>query len=693
MGADKYPPMNPFRMRLDARTGWLGSLLVALCALACSTPRPQMERFDLRNRVDASAFPDVDAVVLLDRTEVTYNYSIQQERPYAEALHLRRIQVLSEKALSLSKFRIPYDDRSRVLHVQARVLKPDGRIIEMPTDRTVKLPRFAPDTAAARLYNDDGYLLGKVGQLEVGDVVELSYLRVLRDPRWLEPLQIGGDYPVVRGEVILNHPRAYELDFRVTRFGELTRFRPTKLPTMIENPQGGEALAGTRLVFVFENEPAIYPEPLQPQTSALSTQVHVTLIGYTVQGKRYEGYRHWSDIGRWYNTLVAGKDVPDAAVKELIRKRGGLRAKKQEKLLDVQRFLQNHIEDVPSFLNLAALPARAPEEILLHRTGDSKDQASLGLAMLRALGLDGLPILVSRQGSFASIPDLPTPALFNHVILAVPSGGDYFFLDPATPDLPPGRLPGSLQGQRGLLVRQDGNAEFIDLPSDNVDDNIRDYRYSFVLDANGEAKGQIILELVGLEAAYGRQLLREGGPELARKMEQAFGGGQTRSLKWQSVHAVSLSRNDDKPLRLQVVLEPGSVGERMGANLDVYLAQLLGQPHPYLWRERRQMPLLRSHRSRERHRVTLEMPAGYGVAALPASHEASSPLIQWQDQWSVANGALFLERTLVFAERTVGAEQYPQYRAPIDRLWQFQQNGLALIPGGERGESYGNAPF
>ena len=670
----------------------LSCAVLLAAASSCSTPRPAMERFDLRNRVSATEFPDVDAVVLLDRREVTYNYSMEQERPFAEERHHQRIQLMGEAALGLRKFRLPYDDRSRILHVQARIIKPDGRIINMPDDRTVKLPRFSPESPAAKLYNDDGFLLGKIGNAEVGDIIELSYQRIIRDPRWLDPLQIGGEYPVIRGEVIINHPRTYEIDFRVTRFGELSRARPTKLPTQVPNLQGGEPLPGTRLVFVFEDEPAIYPEPLQPKTDALSTQVHVTLVGYRAQGKRYEGYRHWNDVGRWYNQLTSGNDVPDEAVKELIRKRGGRRAQKGDKLLDVQQFLQNRIVDVPNFLNLSSLPARPPVEILRHRIGDSKDQASLGLAMLRAMGLDAFPILVSEQGSFASLPDLPTPALFNHVILAIPSGGDFYFLDPGTPDLPPGRLPGSLQGQRGLLVRQDGSAEFIDLPTDPVEQNTRDYRYSFVIDGAGQASGQIILELSGLEATLGRQLLRSGGTEVAQNMQAAFGGDR-QVLKWQSVHAVSHPQDADKALRLQVVLEPAQVAERVGQSLVLSLAQLLGQPHAYLWRERRQMPLLRSHRSREFHRLTVEMPAGYGITALPHNGGGESPLLQWQDQWSVANGALFLERNLVFAERTVSTEQYPAYRTPIERLWQFQKNGLELVRGGDRGENYGDAPF
>ena len=65
-------------------------------------------------------------------------------------------------------------------------------------------------------------------------------------------------------------------------------------------------------------------------------------------------------------------------------------------------------------------------------------------------------------------------------MLAVPQGGGWAFIDPATPYLPTGRLPGPLQGQRGVLIR--GNhGELIDLPIDKPQDNTRDVNYELGL--------------------------------------------------------------------------------------------------------------------------------------------------------------------------------------------------------------------
>lgn len=665
-----------------------------LLCVACPARRPQMERFHVKNRIDEGAFPDVPAVVLLDRTELVFSYSTEKKRPYAESLHTRRVQVLRPEGLELQKVRIPFDDRSRILHIQARVTKPDGRVIEMPPDRAVDLPRFSPGSPPAKLYNDDGYKLTKVSQVEVGDVMELSYVRVYRDPRWVEPIQVGGELPVVRGEVVVDHPLAYDVDFRVTRLGRTVPSRPARIPARVKGPEGdGEGVSGTRHVFVFENEPAIYPEDLRPDTEALTTQVHVALKGYTLRAQRYDAYRSWNDVARWYRELTAGKDVPDAAVKKAVLEAGGKGGSKLDKVARVQRYLQDRVADVPAFLNLAALPARAPGEILKARIGDAKDQASLGLAMLRELGVDGFPVLVSRAGSFASVPDLPSPAPFNHVVLAIPAGGTYHFIDPSTPLLPVGRMPGALQGQRGLLVRKD-SAELIDLPEDDADQNTRVFTYELALSRQGTASGQLKVTLEGLDAAMARRVLKEGGDDVAARLQALLRPGEAAKLPWKEVLTVAgPGDSPDKPLKLQVILGPGPVADESDGGLALQLERLVGRPLPFLWREARRMPLVLDHPYVERKKVSVSLPDELGVASLPQETRETSPLCSVDERWAIADGVLWLDRKLRIEARTVDAAQYDVLRRPVTGLWAAQAVPVDVVPGGDRGKSYGGDPF
>nr|WP_229425678.1 transglutaminase domain-containing protein [Massilia sp. Se16.2.3] len=82
-----------------------------------------------------------------------------------------------------------------------------------------------------------------------------------------------------------------------------------------------------------------------------------------------------------------------------------------------------------------------PAEVLARRYGDCKDKSLLLVTMLRALGLEADPVLVSvalhkNMGQY-----LPSPMLFDHAIVRLAIGGRTYFLDPTR------------QGQHGQLAR------------------------------------------------------------------------------------------------------------------------------------------------------------------------------------------------------------------------------------------------
>jgi hypothetical protein len=685
--------------RLIRASRALATLGLLALAVACPNRRADVERFHRSSRVGSSDFPDAKAVVLLDRTELTFSAS-ESGNPYAEEVHTRRVQILDKGALNLQRVLIPFDARSRILQIQGRLLRQNGGVDEMPADLGADVERFNAGSKAAALYNDDkGYKLTRVSGAEVGDVVEITYVRVLRDPRWVEPISVGGDLPCVRGEVVINHPSGFDIDFRVTQNGSTIAMRPNKFPTRIQPPgapknddEGG--VAGTRHSFVFNTIPAVFTEGQNPEPSALTTQVHVQLRSMQIGAKRRDLYRDFDDVAAWYRELTRGSDVPDSAVVNRARsvERG---ASKQQKIERVQRLLQDQIDDVPSFLNLAALPAHPPREILEAGIGDAKDQASLGLALLRALGIDGFPVLVSRLGSFASVPDLPTPAPFNHVVIAIPAGGSYAFIDPSTHALPTGRLPGALQGQKGLLVRAD-RAELVDLPEDTANENTSSLELELDLDEEGVARGQLIATLEGLDAASAREILRLRGPDMRKRMRALLleEPGDDAGFAFDVVaRAQTGTDRADEPLKLQIALAPTRIATRVGDRLELTGERLLGRPLSFLWREARRSPVVLANRSISRTKISVKLPAKMGVGELPQTFKRDAPLVASQLEWAIADGVLWANRVIRLDERIVPAERYVELRDPLTALWMRAQTPIRVMSGGNRGQSYDGDPF
>ena len=685
------------RTRAVVVVATLSSLLLGLLGAGCpSRIRPERERLGSSELAEAGDFPDARAVILLDRTEVTFAQTATGVLPLAEVLHTRRIQVLTEAGRDLARVLVPFDERSRVFSIQGRTYKGGkSEFTEMNDAAIVDVDRFPAGAPAARLYDGPGFRMAKVPDVEVGDVFEVTTLLRVRDPRWLEPVVVGGDLPLLRGEVIVNVQRDLDVDLRVTRQATVADVKPTRIPTTIKLLTEKVPLAegqdqGTRFAFVFDRTPAVFPEGEAADGRALATQVHLLLK--TGQG----AFRSIDDIAAWYREIVGNNEQPDAVTKDELKRIGAGRVGKSEKLALIQRYLQDEIKDAPAFSNLAALRARTPGDVIRFQVGDAKDQASLCLALLRAAGMDGLPVLVSRHGSFASIPDLPTPAPFNHVVIAVPAGGTYAWIDPATPGLPTGRLPGLLQGAVGILVTPSGG-ELINLPEDEAKENVVDVRLELTLARDGTVTGVARGVLSGVPAARGKEILGmpeelQSGAMKSLLLGDPSGDPEAKAgVAFQDVFRVAgtVPRGErDESLKVQVRLQPLKL-----KSTDVVFDDVVGRPLGFLWREGRRSSVFLGARTTWKIRVDLKMPEGMGIAELPVSVDKPGSVVNVEERWAVADGVLSFQRTFTFNERIIPPGRYDELRAPVVASWTRARQVVRVQPGGDRGAAYGSDQF
>ncbi len=661
---------------------------------ACSRPRPEVDRIGRSEVQDANAFPDARAVILLDRTEVTVAAAAVEARPVAEVVHTRRIQILTDAGKDLARVLMPFDERTRIFSVQGRVKRKSGDVVEMNEAAVADLSRFADGTPAARMYDGPGYKVAKLPDVEVGDILEITTLSRIRDPRWLPPVTVGGDLPFVRGEVVFDVQKNLDLDLRVTKNGRITDDKPTRIPATLKlltetEPLAEEMRRGTRFAWIFERTPAVFPEGAGATPEALSTQVHAVLrSGATA-------FRSIDDVAAWYRELI-GTMVDDKSSQEEIKKlTKNLKGGKTDKIRQIQRYVQDDIQDAPTFVNLAALRPRTPGDVIRFAVGDAKDQATLTIALLRAAGIDGLPLLVSREGTFASVPDLPSPAPFNHVLVAIPTGGAFAYIDPSTPGLPTGKLPAALQGAVGILVTPD-SGELVTLPEDPPGENVAEVRYDLKLDAEGVLSGQLRGVFTGVEAARAKRVLElEEQQQLDALTTMLFGetAGDPSPKRGMPIGDVfrTASRNTEKghqeAIKLQSRLAPQRIKD------VVVMDDIVGRPMAFLWREGRKSPVFFGARGTNVTRVDIKLPDGKGVDALPVSVDKVGPFVSVQERWSVADGVLTFIRTITTNERIVAADRFDDLRGPITASWTRTQQPVRVIVGGDRGAAYNGDAF
>src|SRR5439155_1163932 len=154
----------------------------------------------------------------------------------------------------------------------------------------------------------------------------------------------------------------------------------------------------------------------------------------------------WADLARWYAKLSAGRYALTPALEGQLAEHVKDARSLEDSLRAVHRWVSQDFRYVSLSLGIGGYLPRLPAQVLETRYGDCKDKATLFIALVRKLGLNAYPVLLSSSGSADST--LPTVQQFDHMIAAVDrpaKNGGRIYLD-LTSDLTPYRdLPAKPQ--------------------------------------------------------------------------------------------------------------------------------------------------------------------------------------------------------------------------------------------------------
>ena len=165
---------------------------------------------------------------------------------------------------------------------------------------------------------------------------------------------------------------------------------------------------------------------------------------------QFSEFNDWRDVDRWAQGLFV---LPPAtpALNDALREARAA-ATQQQSVAKVLAFVQNEIRYLSISMGENSHRPFPPAQVLQRRYGDCKDKSLLMVAMLRELGIEAQPVLVSTYYRKGLDRMLPSPILFDHAIVRARIQGKLYFFDPT-------RL-----GQYGRLDRMGqvhGNAQVL----------------------------------------------------------------------------------------------------------------------------------------------------------------------------------------------------------------------------------------
>ncbi|QNI31407.1 DUF3857 domain-containing protein [Alloacidobacterium dinghuense] len=333
------------------------------------------------------------------------------------------------------------------------VHKPDGSTVDTPPDSAIEMS--AEVTREAPLYSDLKEKHLPVRSLSVGDILEYEVHTSIDKPE--APGQFwGAHHFTAPGSVIV---LSEVLNLEVPKDKYVQVWSPNHKPTIAERDTVRTySWSMAQLVPApkssQEDDSAKAQTPKDPDEDA---------DGRKLPSVAWTTFHTWAEVGEWYQSLAAQRAQPT----ETLRSRANEIAKDaktpDEQIRAIYEFVSSRYRYVGIDFGVGRYRPHEATEVLANQYGDCKDKDTLLEALLRSKGFTTAPALIGA--GIALVPDVPSPALFNHVITTVDLPEGRIWLD-STPGVAPYRyLSAVIRDQKALVIPRTGPAVLESTPA------------------------------------------------------------------------------------------------------------------------------------------------------------------------------------------------------------------------------------
>jgi transglutaminase-like putative cysteine protease/tetratricopeptide (TPR) repeat protein len=545
-----------------------------------------------------------------------------------------------------------------------RVHKADGSTVETPVADAMDMPAEA--SREAPVYSDIKEKHLPVRSLAAGDKLEYQY-RLTTNTAEAPGQFWGAEHFAVQAGVVLN--QTITLEVPATTYVQVW---DPKHPATPVTKDGVKTWRWTSSQI----------KPSQRDEKGTMTAADVKDPDEDSDGRKlpsiaWTTFHDWAQVGDWYRGLIEPRAQPTATIRAKADELTKNAKTPQAQAEALYRFVAGQIRYVSISFGIGRIQPHAADEVLANGYGDCKDKDTLLEALLRSKGFITSPVLIGA--GIAAIPDVPSPAVFNHEITTVElPGTGRIWLD-STAEVAPFRvLSPVIRDQEALVLPQKAPASLQKTPADPPYPYTERFDSVMSLNTEGVLKGKITLLMRSDSELVYRTLIRQAAPSQWDQMMQYmsnlmnFGGKVTNADFRQTdpaapVHVTYDYTREDfadwKNNRIFAnfpILTITSIDKDKAPDHDIDL----GTP-----------------RTLEAH-SEIVLPDG-DLVDLPSAIHVDRPYTSFDKTYRLQDGTMIADRVVVVKQHKLSKDQWKDYVA-FSKAAGLEEGELyaTLIPGG-----------
>jgi hypothetical protein len=587
---------------------------------------------------------NANAVVRLNQIDIDIssqrNMNIKKERV---------VTVLNEKGQNAIDAYENYDKRRNVVSIQATVFDAFGNEI-----KKIKRKDFKDQSSVdgGTLFSDGRILYLDYTPIQYPYTIvyesELETSTTAFVPQWF-PLT---DYLLSVEKSVLNVKYPDNLGFRKMEFN----FSNFKINKTVDT--------STQLSYTASNILAQKYEDYSPNISKIFPKVMMGLEFFNLEGVDGNA-KNWKEFGKWWSDkILTGTEELSEETKVKMKALVGDENDPLKKAKIIYKYVQEKSRYVAIMEGIGGWKPMFVKDVDRLGYGDCKALSNYTKALLNAVDVPSYYTKLYGSSDKQNIESDFVSQQGNHIILTVPNGDNYVFLECTSQDNPFGYQANFTDDRDVLIIKPDGG-EIIRTKNYENKDNTQISKGNYSLSEDGKFSGTISMVSVGSQ--YGKKYHLETTPPTEREAYYKDYWGNISNLK---INKTTFSNDKEKVSFAENMEISADTYGKISNGKMIFVVNAFNQYTGSVKRIRnRKNPFEIQRGYYDRDDISISLPAGFSIESAPQNFELNTKYGEYKTEViKKDNSNLIYKRSIFIKKGLYKNTEYDEYRLFMEQI-------------------------
>lgn len=595
-------------------------------------------------KISDSLKENANAVLRLDQMDIV----ISSQRNMNIKVQ-RIVSVLNEKGLRNIDAYQNYDKTTSIKNIEAVVYDAFGKEI-----KKVKRKDFRDQSAVdgGTLFSDNRILFLDYTPITYPFTIEYFSEVETSNTAFIPQWYFLGDYNLSVEKCALNVTFPSDLGFKKKEF----QFSDFNIKKTVES--------NTQLSYTANNILAQKAEELSPFSSDLFPKVMMGLEKFHLEGVDGTATT-WEAFGKWYgDKILTGTTIlPDettAKIKALV----GNEKDPVKKAKIIYDYVQKKSRYVNIAVGIGGWKPMLASDVDRLGYGDCKALSNYTKALLQAVDVPSYNTILYGSRYKSNIQSDFVSMQGNHMILAVPNGKDYIWLECTSQDDPFG-YQGTFTDDRDVLVVKPEGGEIVRTKIYDDKGNTQNGKGSYTIDGSGNFSGSIVIASQGSQYSSKARLENEIPTEKEKHYKNYW--NNINNLK---LGKITLDNNKEEVRFSENVQISADAYGVVSGNKMIFVVDAFNQNSENIKRIRnRKNPFLIQRGYLDTDEIEINLPAGFSIEFLPANYELKGKFGEYKTEIiKTDSNKLTYKRSIFINRGKYSNKEYDEYRLFMEQV-------------------------